>query len=103
MTSISPPPLIVNRKPNTVEQAHKVAQDYETMVFGHFVKGMFVGLENSTLFGDSHSAEIVKGWFVDAIAKSCPNTGLGLANKIAEKIVRDMENNNLGGNHDITA
>ncbi len=102
MIPITNSPFLTNKQPHTSEQAYKVAQDYETMVFSHFVKGMFVGLENSALFGESHSAEIVKGWFVDAIAKSCPNTGLGLVDKIAPRIIRDMENNQ-GGNYDITA
>lgn len=90
------------KKPQTAEEIQKVAQEYESMVFGNFLKGFFVGLEDSSVFGDGHSAEIIKGWFIDAIVKNCPNTGLGLANQIADKMIRNMENTKTGENYDTT-
>ncbi|MCX7338442.1 MAG: hypothetical protein NTX76_04090 [Alphaproteobacteria bacterium] len=95
------------KQPADDAQAEKAAQEFEGMFFNHILKQMFEGVEQSSLWGDSHTSEILKPVWIDAMAQSCSNTGLGIAKNVKDALMRQSATSTvpfkIGASHDLVA
>lgn len=78
----------------SVEQARKVAQDFEAMFIGQMMQHMFSGLdETGGYFGGGHAESMFRPMLVDEYAKMLSKRpgGIGLADKVMASLLQSQE------------
>ena len=65
-------------------QMERAAKEMEQTLFTHFLKQMFP--EDSAYFGSSHSASLMRSFWVDALSQSGGSKSLGLKEAILKQM-----------------
>ncbi len=74
------------QKITTPEQAKKVSQDYEAQFLTHMLKDMFAGIE--TAWGEGHAGEMIKSFWIESMAKTCAQKGMGIGQVIYKELLK---------------
>ena len=90
MAANSGPPRI--GRVNSIEQARKVAMDFEAFYLGQMLQPMFAGINTEEPFGGGPSEETWRSMQVDEYGKAIARAGgVGIADMVFREILRMQE------------
>ncbi len=77
----------------SVEQARRVAQDFEAFFLGRMMQPMFANIEAAEPFGGGNAEEMWRSLQVDEYGKAiAKGGGVGIADAVFREILRMQEN-----------
>jgi len=79
-------------KAKTVEQARKVAQDFEAVFIGQMLQPLFKNIGAESPFGGGQSEAMWRTMQVDEYGKAITKAGgIGIANQVFQEILKTQE------------
>ncbi len=80
------------RRAQTLEQAQKVAEDFEAMFLAQMLKPMFDGLSTDGPFGGGNAERVYRSLLVQEYGKALASRGgIGLADAVARELMQWQE------------